>query len=185
MISILNVSGGGCRSLARQAVAAALNESVLDKYDYPGGNTQLILDVRNAFASCNCNSLAVTLDGLNNREGANCSALTKLAVAIVPIAAPTVTTTSTSKIESVGFDTYPVPFKDELTIRYNFDYHSEVTIEVFDSQGNLVFTKIDTDGYFNKEITINLNSIKGQEQVFIVKLTTNRGSSIKKIMSSR
>jgi hypothetical protein len=37
----------------------------------------------------------------------------------------------------------------------------------------------------NKEITLDLNVNRGQEQVFIVKLTTDRGSSTKKIMSSQ
>jgi hypothetical protein len=84
-----------------------------------------------------------------------------------------------------GFTAYPVPFKNVLTIRYDFDYTSDVKIEVFNSQGLLILSKVDTNGYLNKEITLNLNSNKGQEQVYVVKVTTNRGSSIKKVMSSK
>ncbi|MFV8343371.1 T9SS type A sorting domain-containing protein [Flavobacterium sp. XS2P39] len=90
-----------------------------------------------------------------------------------------------AKIENVGFDAYPVPFKDQLTIKYKFDYASDVKIELFNAQGILVLSKTDTHSYLNKEITLNLKANKGQEQVYIVKVTTNRGISTKKVMSSR
>jgi hypothetical protein len=90
-----------------------------------------------------------------------------------------------AKIENVGFDAYPVPFKDQLTIKYKFDYTSDVKIELFNAQGILVLSKTDTHSYLNKEITLNLKANKGQEQVYIVKVTTNRGISTKKVMSSK
>ncbi|KIA86136.1 hypothetical protein OA85_00125 [Flavobacterium sp. AED] len=90
-----------------------------------------------------------------------------------------------AKIESVGFDAYPVPFKDQLTIRYKFDYVSDVKIEVFNAQGILVLSKTDTNSYLNKEIALSLKANKGQEQVYVVKVTTDKGSSTKKVMSSR
>ncbi|MFV8328359.1 T9SS type A sorting domain-containing protein [Flavobacterium sp. ZS1P14] len=90
-----------------------------------------------------------------------------------------------AKIENVGFDAYPVPFKDQLTIRYKFDYVSDVKIEVFNAQGSLVLSKTDAHSYLNKEIVLNLKANRGQEQVYVVKVTTNRGSSTKKVISSR
>jgi hypothetical protein len=96
--------------------------------------------------------------------------------------APTLTT---SKTEIVGFDAYPVPFKDVLTIKYNFDYVSDVKIEVFNSTGKSVLSKSDTNSYLNKEVALNLKMNRGQEQVYVVKVTTNRGSSVKKVMSSK
>ncbi|MBW4360006.1 T9SS type A sorting domain-containing protein [Flavobacterium taihuense] len=92
---------------------------------------------------------------------------------------------ATQKAEEVGFTAYPIPFKDQLTLRYNFDYSSEVLIEVFNVHGLLVLSKKDSNSYLNKEITLNLNSNTTKEQVYIVKLTTNRGSSTQKIISSR
>ncbi|MFE3871228.1 T9SS type A sorting domain-containing protein [Flavobacterium sp. ZS1P70] len=93
--------------------------------------------------------------------------------------------TTTSKMEPVGFDAYPVPFKDVLTIKYNFDYVSDVKIEVFNSIGTTVLSKSDTNSYLNKEVALNLKMNRGQEQVYVVKVTTNRGSSVKKVMSSK
>jgi hypothetical protein len=92
---------------------------------------------------------------------------------------------TTSYTETEGFEVFPVPFKDQLTIKYNFDYVSDVKIEVFNAQGISVLTKVDTNSYLNKEITLNLNSNSGREQVYVIKVTTNRGSSTKKILSSK
>ena len=87
--------------------------------------------------------------------------------------------------QNVNFNAYPVPFKDLLTIRYQFDYKTEVKIEIFNPQGTVIFTKLDSKSYINKEITLDLNIKIDKEQMYIVKLTTNRGSSVKKIISSR
>jgi len=95
------------------------------------------------------------------------------------------TSSTDSKMEPVGFDAYPVPFKDVLTIKYNFDYVSDVKIEVFNSTGKSVLSKADTNSYLNKEVALNLKMNRGQEQVYVVKVTTNRGSSVKKVMSSK
>jgi hypothetical protein len=85
--------------------------------------------------------------------------------------------------ETVGFEAYPVPFRDQLTIRYNFDYESDVKMELFNSQGILILSKEDTKSYFGKEYILNLNL--RQNQMYILKVTTNKGSSFKKVFSSR
>mgnify|MGYP001764521956 CR=1 FL=1 len=56
---------------------------------------------------------------------------------------------------------------------------------MFNSQGVLVLSKNDTNSYLNKEVALDLKTNNGQGQVYIVKLTTDRGSSVKKIISSR
>jgi PKD repeat protein len=90
-----------------------------------------------------------------------------------------------AKTESAGFDAYPVPFKDQLTIKYKFDYVSDTKIEVFNAQGILVFAKTDSNSYLNKEIALDLKLNKGKEQMYVVKLTTNRGSTTKKVISTK
>ncbi len=90
-----------------------------------------------------------------------------------------------NETQKAGFDAYPVPFKDQLTLKYNFDYISDVKIEVFDSQGISVLSKTDANSYLNKEVTLDLKLNRGRDQVYVVKVTTNRGSSIKKVISSR
>jgi methyl coenzyme M reductase subunit C len=90
---------------------------------------------------------------------------------------------ATAQSEVAGFDAYPVPFRDELTIRYKFAYSSPVKIEVFDLNGILLFTRADSKGYAGKEIRLNLRVAK--DQLYIVKITTNRGSNFRKIISSK
>lgn len=111
---------------------------------------------------------------------ATCSVSTKQAAKTTDVVAPI-----EAKTEAAGFTTYPVPFKDQLTVRYNFDYVSDVKIEVFDSQGISVLSKADANGFLNKEVTLDLKLNRGRDQVYVVKVTTNRGSSIKKVISAR
>jgi hypothetical protein len=93
--------------------------------------------------------------------------------------------TTIDKTEKVGFVVYPVPFKDQLNVRYSFDYVSQVLIEVFNAQGVRVLSKKDTDSYLDKEISLNLNHNTGKNEVYFVKVTTDRGSSMQKVISSR
>ena len=88
--------------------------------------------------------------------------------------APIETTVTTKTSDSAGFDAYPVPFKDQLTIKYKFDYKSDVKIEVFNAQGMSVLSKTDTNSYLDKEVTLDLKASKRQEQVYLVKVTTNQ-----------
>jgi hypothetical protein len=60
-----------------------------------------------------------------------------------------------------------------------------VKIEVFNSQGHLVLSRTEANCYLNKEIMLHLHTYRGQEQVFVVKVTTNRGSTVKKVVSSK
>ena len=83
------------------------------------------------------------------------------------------------------FTAYPVPFRDVLNIKYDFDYKSDVKIEIFDSKGSLLMTENDTDAYFNKEISVRPRFNRGDGQLFFVKLITNQGVSIKKVISEK
>ena len=87
--------------------------------------------------------------------------------------------------DTIGFDVYPVPFKDLLTVRYQFDNDSEVKIEIINLLGMTIFSQTDTDGYIGKEVELNLNLNIVKDQVYFIKLTTNKGSVTKKIISQR
>jgi uncharacterized protein YijF (DUF1287 family) len=180
MLDVTALGGGGCKALARHGVSALLGAAAFPaEYPFPAGSTDfasLYTLIRNAFLNGNCDALAATLANINNLDGPFCSALSQLA----QVEQLAITTTSTI----ASFDAYPVPFKDQFTIKYNFDYKSDVKIEVFNSQGALVFTMNDTDSYLNKEVIIKIDSVLEQQQVYVVKLTTRKGSSTKTIMSS-
>jgi hypothetical protein len=169
LLEALNLGGGSIYNLARQGVAALLN-ACSDEVDYPApylNNPQSVIDAVNAAYLAGGSApgtLATQLDDLNN---SGC-----------PLGG-----TPATKQEA-GFTAYPVPFKDQLTIRYNYDYVTDVKIEVFNVKGKVVFSKIDTNSYSNKEVSLKI-PYTGQAEVYIVKVTTNRGSSTKKVISSR
>jgi hypothetical protein len=85
---------------------------------------------------------------------------------------------------AVSFEAYPVPFKDQLTIKYKFDYSSEVKIELIDHGGVTVFTENDTNSYLDKEVSLKFRFKREKEQVYFVRVTTNQGSSTKEVLSS-
>lgn len=118
---------------------------------------------------------------------ASCSSATKdcpAGLAGTPTGKISSEKTSADKTEKAGFTVFPVPFKDQLTVRYNFEDASQVLIEVFNSQGNKILSKRDSNSHFNKEVQLNLNRT-GQNEVYFVKVTTDKGSSVQKVISSR
>jgi hypothetical protein len=192
LLQALNLGGGGIYNLARQAVAALLN-TCSDEVDYPmpyAGNSQSLIDAVNAAYLAGekaSGKLASELDILNNKGcplgGTSASPSPKEGQS--NHGQGNHNGNNNSKKEAAGFTASPVPFKDQLTIKYDFDYQSDVKIEVFNAQGNKVLSKADTNSYLNKEVRLNLDVNRGQEQVYIVKLTTNQGSSTRKVMSAR
>lgn len=135
-------------------------------------------------------SITVTNAAGCTSSPANCSTATKDPCPVQGLTGGQTSKISSEKVtvdktEKAGFTVFPVPFKDQLTVRYNFDSSSQVLIEVFNSQGNKVLTKKDSNGYLNKEVQLNLNSKTGNNDVYFVKVTTDKGNSIQKIISSR
>jgi hypothetical protein len=94
----------------------------------------------------------------------------------------------TSRVNSNNdpiFSVYPVPFKETFTLKYEFDYKSEVKIQIFDTKGSLLQFENDTNPYLNKEISIRPRFNRGEGQMFFIKVITDRGVSIKKVLSSK
>ncbi|WP_367771435.1 hypothetical protein AB3G33_15840 [Flavobacterium sp. WC2421] len=195
------VPQGGCGSEIAKERTCNLDGTVNNEYKYYtipsnvvtalGGNptVQGLFDLANqALGGGSTNGLSLSaiagLEDLLNNAFDECRIFVGYNVA--PLNCPVLSLTSkVTQTEIAGFTASPVPFKDQLTIKYGFDYQSDVKIEVFNTQGNLVYSKRDTNSFLNKNVVLDLNINKGQEQVFIVKLTTDRGSSSKKVMSSQ
>ena len=190
LLQALNLGGGGIFNLARQGVAALLN-TCSDEVHYPapyGSNSQMVIDAVNAAYLAGGNApgkLATELDILNN-TGCPLGGTSADPKGGQSTTSPIINNDKNNpKREAAGFTAYPVPFKDKLVIKYDFEYVSNVKIEVLNAQGELILSKMDENSYLNKEINLHLHTYRGQEEVFIVKLTTDRGSSMKKVMSSK
>lgn len=87
--------------------------------------------------------------------------------------------------ESPKFKIYPVPFKDQINVVYEFDYKSNVTIQIFDAKGQLLMDQEDSNPYMNKIVTIQPVFNKGVGQFFIIKVITDQGVSVKKVISEK
>jgi len=94
------------------------------------------------------------------------------------------------KVSSIkGFVTnaitsYPNPFREYIGLNYMFDYDSNVEIQIFDIKGALLYEYKDTEAYYGKEFKIDVTFNRGQGEMFILKLITNKETIIKKVVSS-
>ncbi len=132
------------------------------------------------------NEIAIAVDKINNAFD-GCRLFVGYNVPPMDCA-PTIDVSSsslekTSSATATIFEAYPIPFQNLLTVRYKFNYTSDVKIEVFNSLGVLMLTQTDANGYLDKEISLYINS--QQEQIYVIKVTTNQENSVMKVISSR
>ncbi|MCK8480772.1 T9SS type A sorting domain-containing protein, partial [Psychroserpens algicola] len=90
------------------------------------------------------------------------------------------------KREALGIDfkAYPVPYKDVVNLAYEFNFKTNVAIEIMDIRGTSII-RITNDDYVKGsegKTTIDLSDAK--DQILFVRMTTSQGSVIKKIVSS-
>ena len=179
MLAATNLGGGDCKALARHGVSALLGAAAFpDEYPFAAAGVdnfeQLYTLIRNAFLSGNCGPLATILASINELDGEFCGALSKLPPADIQVVFG----------ESPIFTVYPVPFKDNFTIMYEFDYKTDVLIQVFDSRGRLLLNTTDKDAYKGKEMKIDFPLSHQKGEIFFIRVETNKEHSIKNISSS-
>ena len=84
---------------------------------------------------------------------------------------------------SVDFKVYPVPFEDIINVSYRFEYDTDVTIQIFNLQGALIYGVVD-NMYNNGEVAVKQISLPGTfDQALIVRLTTNKEKLSKTIVA--
>jgi len=88
------------------------------------------------------------------------------------------------KMSTLDFTAHPVPFDKEVNITYNFDFDTDVTIQLFDGRGLLIFTKTNNRYIKGSRATTTFDLSRHANQMFYVKLITNKGIVTKKIISS-
>ncbi len=182
LLEVLNLGGGGIYNLGRQSVAALLNichEEVNYSNPYTNNIPLLISDVNAAFGQGgNPGALGSQLDLLNQvgcSIDAHGNTISERVVA-----------GEESLVTGTMFTVYPIPFKDNITIKYGFDYQSNVTIELFDFMGTLVYKSIDTKPYLNKEETISTYfTERNSSQFYVIRITTDREVSTQTIVKSK
>ncbi|SOC80674.1 Por secretion system C-terminal sorting domain-containing protein [Salinimicrobium sediminis] len=177
LLEALNLGGGGVYNLGRQSVAALLN-ACSEEVNYELATPQDVINYVTAHFA-NAGEAGSYLDMLNN--AGDC-----------PMGGSRATTAPSDNCSSVpdsfdaaaGISVSPVPFKDKLNIRYEFDYKSDATIQIFDLRGNLVKTQKESNASFGKVTEINADFVRG-EQMYIIKVTTNQGTYTKNVVSGK
>ncbi|MGM1056391.1 MAG: T9SS type A sorting domain-containing protein, partial [Bacteroidota bacterium] len=84
-----------------------------------------------------------------------------------------------------SFSVSPVPFRESLSVKYDFDYESPATIQMFDMQGRLLSTYNEANAFKGKVTTINIDFRTRASQIYIVRVTTDRESFSKQIISDK
>ncbi len=164
-----------------------LNENLIN---YPGGAT-----VTNLFKLANRALGAENIGGLThsningavdaiNRGFDGCRIRVPLVVIIIKPVGDPIDASKVNVNNEPIFTAYPIPFNDVIKIRYDFDYQSDVQIQILDTKGTLLMTQDDADAYQNKEVIITPSFKKGKNQLFFVKVITNKGVSIRKVLSN-
>ncbi len=82
------------------------------------------------------------------------------------------------------FSAYPVPFDQVVNIKYNFEFDTDVTIDVHDTKGILILSEMNTNYRKNNVHVAKLDLSRGGDQIFYVTITTSLGKVTKKIVSS-
>ncbi|MEQ3796455.1 T9SS type A sorting domain-containing protein, partial [Flavobacteriaceae bacterium MJ-SS4] len=85
---------------------------------------------------------------------------------------------------TVDFTAYPVPFENEVNIKYMFEYDTDVKIQVFDIKGALVRESVNENYVKGKVFTSKIDLSRTDNQMYFVRLTTDKGTVVKKIISS-
>ncbi|MFD1096219.1 Ig-like domain-containing protein [Salegentibacter chungangensis] len=183
LLEALNLGGGGIYNLARQSVAALLNtcSSGEDDIEFAYSDIEtLIEDVNYAFANGEAGSFGSYLDGLNQ---AGCP-LGGSAATTAPNGTCGSEESSSLQADAGSFSVSPVPFKDHLTVKYNFNYTSNVNIQIFNLSGQMI------QNFKFKEVSggdisqLSLGFTVRPSQAYIIKVNTDRESFSKTILSS-
>jgi hypothetical protein len=148
MVDAITLGGGNCRKLVRHGVAAILNATTLEDYPLPasvGGTVQGLKDAIIAAVNnnCGCEPLASEL-ALNNELNHDlCGTITaEVTNQLINTSLKPNGNSTARTIEENSFTASPVPFKDQITVSYNFDFVTDVNIEVFNTTGDVVAKKL-------------------------------------------
>ena len=83
-----------------------------------------------------------------------------------------------------GFDAYPVPFNEVINVKYDFEYESNVEIQIFDMRGKFLRKYKDNKVTAGDVTTLNVDFALKANQMYVVKLVTDREVFVKQIVSS-
>ncbi|WPY99070.1 hypothetical protein [Christiangramia sp. OXR-203] len=188
LLEVLNQGGGGIYNLGRQSVAALLNICNGDVNYEILTEAELIVYVQDNFS--NAGAAGSYLDELNN---AGCTLRGSKATSAPSEGCEEQEDTrpgkgkpakNSSSVTS-GFKASPVPFKERLTVQYDFEYTSNVTIQVYDLKGQLLRTYKDRKVTKGDRTELAVDFRMKANQVYILRVATDREVFSKNVVSAR
>ncbi|SDS03637.1 Ig-like domain-containing protein [Christiangramia echinicola] len=151
------------------------------QYPYPGtsvdGDTAEVRIPVTALSSCGGNFYLIAHTEVDVCEGENPETASIIETTTQSISL------SSKAVETSYFSVAPVPFQDNLTVRYEFDYTSDVRIQFFDLNGSLLRTYADKQVSNGDDTQINIDFALRANQVYIVRVETDRDSYSKQLLS--
>ena len=188
LLEVLNLGGGGIYNLGRQSVAALLNTCHGD-IDYEIITTEQLIAYVNANFS-NAGPAGSYLDQLNNAgcELGGTKATTAPSESCPqqpeePVRGKPGKNNKTSVTS--GFIASPVPFKDRLSIQYEFEYTSNVTVQVYDLKGQLLRTYKDKKVTKGSVTDLSVDFRMNANQVYIIRVQTEREVFTRNVVSAK
>ncbi|MEG9326954.1 hypothetical protein V6B16_03330 [Salinimicrobium catena] len=194
LLDALNAKGGGLMNLARQSVAALLN-ACSNEVNYEivtaaeviayvnarfteAATTASYLDMLNnagctmggsrATSADQCTDEADSGKGNNGRGGDHANS------------------GKGKKGEATSdISTFPIPFKATVNVKYDFDYKSDVTIEIFNMRGNHLRTYTDRNVTKGSVTQLQVDFAMKANQMYILKVKTDRETFVEQIVSSK
>ena len=199
-LQALNLQGNtDGENLARQSVAALLNACSGSGVGFDLTEAQVIAQTNGAWLAggSNINTVATALDVLNNagcplgggpsvKDSAACRVSGKPASKVAnTVAKGSGNVTLDSNSKTGKFSAFPVPFRETLSIQYDFDYESAAVIQLFDLQGRLLRTYKEANAYKGKVTELSIDFRTRASQVYILKVTTDRDVFTKNVISDK
>src|SRR5690606_1901326 len=80
---------------------------------------------------------------------------------------------------------YPVPFVDEINLEYEFEYTSDVEINIFDMRGKHLRTYKDSQVTRGSKTSLNIDFALKANQTYMVQVVTDREKFVKQIVSDK
>jgi len=85
---------------------------------------------------------------------------------------------------SFDFSAYPVPYGKEVSIAFDFDFNTDILIQVMDMRGMILEDINITDYVKNSESVKRIDLSDANDQILFIKVSTIRGTVVKKIVPS-
>ncbi|GAA4316656.1 hypothetical protein GCM10023164_13420 [Christiangramia aestuarii] len=151
------------------------------QYPYPGtssdGDTAKVKIPISDLISCSGNFYLIAHTEVNVCGGENPETVSVFDTATQSLSFDSET------ISKPGFDVAPVPFKDQVKVKYDFDYTSDVQIQFYNLNGSLLRTYTDKAVSSGDQTQINIDFALRSNQVYIIRVQTDRESFSKNILS--